>query len=265
MRLACVAGVFTLVGGMGFAGHGLAATDRLKLTLARSISPLMSVIRYEDREPDQPAYISRILVLGEKMRMDYDKDDEGFVLFDRKAGMVWHVSPGDRRMTGIAAGKPGVVWPSGWKLKREEMSSEQGVLVQVRVNDMLCAEFKAAPMLRDEAAMFADFRRMLAVNQAKAWLGTPEELHDPCTLALDVHSAGIEYRDGLPLAIRYWDGRVRVHLGHASMRSRPELFELPAGYLRSVAGARQATISDPEIKAAQTKSDKRQPSASQAR
>ncbi len=264
MRLAWVAWVAALAGGAGFAGEGLAASERLKLTLSRSISPLMSEIRYEDREPDQLAYISRILVMGEKMRMDYDKDDAGFVLFDRKAGMVWHVSPVDRRITGIAAGKAVDVWPSDWNLKREEMPSEQGLLVQVRVNDRLCVEFKAAPLLRGEAALFADFRRMLAVNQAKAWRSTPEDLRDPCALALDVHAAGMEYRDGLPLAIRYWDGRSRVHLGHATMRSRPDLFELPAGYVRSVAGRLEAETNGAD-KNPQRKSDKRQPPASQVR
>ena len=46
----------------------------------------MSEIRYQDQEPEQPAYTSRILILGERMRMDYGRDDEDFILYDRRAG-----------------------------------------------------------------------------------------------------------------------------------------------------------------------------------
>jgi len=249
-----------LLGILGLAAPwALAAPSPLKLTLSRSLSPLMSEIRYADREPEEAAYVSRILVLGEKMRMDYGKDDAGFVLFDRAARMVWHVSPGDRRLSGIAAGKVGDVWPPDWKLARDEMPSEQGVLSQVRLNDVLCVEFKSAPMLFHEATLLADFRRLLAANQAKAWRETPPEARKPCALALDVHAAGIEYSQGLPLAIRYWDGRTRVHLGHATLPPRPELFELPAGYTRFVVGGPE------QARTRQENSSKRQPAASQAR
>ncbi len=269
MKFSNAAWCAALSGMFGFAAHGFAASGPLKLALTRSLSPLMTVIRYEDREPEQPAYVSRILVLGEKMRMDYGKDDEGFILFDRKARSVWHVSPGDRRMTGIAAGKVSDIWPPDWQLTEDAMSGEQYVLTQIRLNGTLCVEFKTSPLLPGEAALFADFRRILAANQVKAWLGTPEELRAPCALALDVHAAGIEYRGGLPLAIRYWDGRSRIYKEHAIVQPRPALFELPAGYAHIKVGSALPEQDELEksarSKPVQGKSDKRQPSASQAR
>ena len=89
------------------------------------------------------------------------------------------------------------------------------------------------------ANLLADFRRMLAANQANAWQATPDDMRQPCSLALDVQAAGVEYSQGLPLAVRYWDGRSRVYQGHARLPARPELFELPAGYSRFVIGADQ--------------------------
>ena len=201
----------------------------------------MTEIRYLDQDPDQPAYTSRVLVLGERMRMDYGRDDEDFILFDRRAGMVWLVAHDERRLTGIPAQPMKkvvemVAWPEGWKLAQERQSSGVNALFQVRLNGQQCVEYKNAPILKDETRMLRDFRRALAANQANAWNGTPEALRQPCSLVLDVRQAGLEYQQGLPLAIRYWDGRSRVYQSHASRAAQPALFELPASYQHFVLG-----------------------------
>lgn len=214
----------------------------------------MTEIRYADREPEQERVTSRILFLGEKMRMDYGREDQGYVLFDRATKTVWHVSPQDQRLTGIRFGKTPKVWPSNWRLTQDAMPSENSVLSQVRVNGMLCTEYKHTAMLGKEAAFIAEFRRNIAANQARLWLEAPDALRHPCALALDVQVAGVEYSQGLPLALRYWDGRNRVYLGHSTQMARPELFELPAQYLRVMIDAKD-----------QETESRRQPRSSQLR
>jgi len=202
----------------------------------------MTEIDYLDQEPEQAAYVSRILVQGDLLRMDYGHDAEDFILYDRHAGRVWLVAHGERRITGIPALPMKQVatiaaWPQGWNISLERQSSGANALNQARLNDQLCAEFKSAPILKDETRMLRDFRRALAGNQAVAWNGTPQGLRQPCTLLLDVRQAGLEYQQGLPLAIRYWDGRSRVYQNHATRAAQPTLFELPAAYQRFVLGA----------------------------
>lgn len=211
----------------------------------------MTEIRYEDRDTDQPAFLSRILVFGERMRMDYGQDDDDFILYDRRDNVTWHVSREQRRLVGIVAIPQKSLWPKDWKLTQENLPSGSNELTQVRVNDKLCVEFKSAPILRVEARLLRDFRKQLAGNQSVSWNATPEELRDPCALAIDVNEAGIEYRRGLPIAVRYWDGRSRVYRSHQILRARRELFELPSDYERFMVGE------------AQKKSSTRQPSASQ--
>jgi len=231
-----------------------ATADTIKLRLSDSLSKLMTEIRYEEHEPGEPAYLSRFLVLDERVRIDFGRDDEGFILFDRQANRVWHVSPSDRKLTGITSGKIESVWPQDWALSQESVPSESGVLTQVRLNNVLCAEFKVAPLLIKEASLIRDYRRLLAANQAATWQKTAVDMRAPCSLALDVHLAGIEYVQGLPLAIRYWDARSRIYQGHDKRLAQPDLFELPAGYLRVMIG-----VSDHE------KSASRQPPASQTK
>lgn len=201
----------------------------------------MTEIRYRDQDADQTAYTSRILILGEKMRMDYGNDEEDFILFDRAAGMVWLVAHGERRLTGIPALPMArvaklAVWPSGWKLDQSRAASEGNALFQARVNDQLCVEYKTAPILKKEARLLRDFRRALAANQAASWNGTPESLRQPCSLLLDARQAGMEYQQGLPLAIRYWDGRGRVYQSHEKRPVQTGLFKLPEGYQRFIIG-----------------------------
>ena len=203
-------------------------------------SATMTEIRYEEKEPEQPVYLNRILVFGVRLRMDYGRDDEDFILYDRQENIAWHVSRDSRRLMGIVASPVKVSWPKSWKLAQEQLASGPNTLTSVRVNHQLCVEFKSAPILKEEARLLRDFRRALAGNHAASWASTPEELREPCVLAVDIREAGIEYRQGLPLAVRYWDGRSRVYQGHLIREAKPELFELPADYSRFMIGERQA-------------------------
>ncbi len=211
----------------------------------------MSEIRYEEKEPDQPVYVSRILILGDRLRMDYGRDDEDYILYDRRENMTWHVSREGKRLMGIVSHPPKSAWPKSWKLTQEKVPSGPNELTQIRVDGKLCVEFKSAPILRAEASLLRDFRKALAGNQSVSWLATPEELRDPCNLAIDIKEAGVEYRQGLPIAVRYWDGRSRVYQSHRALAARPELFEIPGDYERFMVGEPQA------------KARARQPSASQ--
>lgn len=197
----------------------------------------MTEILYEEKEAGQPGQVSRILIVGERLRMDYGRDEDDFVLFDGPAHTTWFVSRGDRRLIGIPAYPPGIAWPEGWTLSREDFPSGENSLTQVRVNGQLCLEFKSPPIPNPAARLLGDFRRALAGNQAKTWRATPEELRHPCVLAVDIWEAGGEYRQGLPLAVRYWDGRSRVYQGQQSREARPELFDLPSDYNRFVIAA----------------------------
>ncbi len=248
----------------------LATSDALQLKLSGFLGQRMTEILYADSDPEQSRMTSRILILGDRMRMDFGQDDQGFVLFDRAARTVWHVSPQDQKVTGIVAGdvgslepklgsKPGqeqrqTSWPKDWKLSQDEMPSEQNLLTQLRLNETLCVEFKSAPMLAWQSQLMAEFRQTLAANQARLWLALPETERQPCAFAIDVARVGIEYRRGLPLAIRYWDGRSRIYLAHQYLPPRPELFDLPKQF-------RQVLIDAPD----QAKESRRQPRSSQAK
>lgn len=213
----------------------------------------MTEVRFEERDPGQSAIESRILAWGDRLRLDYGQDGEDFILHDRPEGITWHVSRQGRRLVGIVSSPARHDWPADWTVSRDQYPSGENIITRIRANDLLCAEFKTGPQLAEAARLMSSYRRALAGNRAQAWSGMPEASRHPCILLLDVREAGIEYRQGMPLAVRYWDGRSRVYRGHEVRPARPELFELPAGYARQMVGP------------AQGKDTRRQPVRSQRR
>ncbi len=266
MKSACKLAVLAWFVWFSASAPVLATSAAIQLKLSGFLGQRMTEVLYADSEPEQSRMTSRILILGDRMRMDFGQDDQGFVLFDRGARTVWHVSPQDRKVTAIEADgvaqvetKPGqkslhINWPKDWTLSLDQMPSDQNLLTQLRLNESLCVEFKSAPMLVRQAQLLAEFRQTLAVNQARLWQALPETERQPCALAVDVERAGIEYKRGLPLAIRYWNGRSRVYLGHQYLPARPELFDLPEQ-------VRQVLIGEPD----QAKESRRQPRSSQSK
>jgi hypothetical protein len=189
-------------------------------------------IFYRDAEPGQPPYTSRILVQGERLRMDYGKDDDDFVLFDHRAGKVYVVSRTASRITEIPArlAKPG---PDQIKTVHITTLNRDGQkIVRVSLKDKVCAEIKTAPVLPHEAELLRDLNLALSANQEASWDATPTEYKYDCDWVMDVQEAGVEYRYGFPIAIHYAGGRSRVYRSESTIEAAPGLFELPADYPR---------------------------------
>jgi hypothetical protein len=214
----------------------LGALLLLALMVPARAAPVTEIL-YEDRKADGSAYPSRVLMLGERLRMDFGRDEDDFILYDRQARMVWLVNRAQRRITEIPAAPNRLKPPKGWRIRLDSQPSDGQRLGQARLNDQLCAEYKNAPLLRDEARLMADYRRALAGSRAAAWTATPARQRDGCQWLMDIQEAGVEYRQGLLLALRHADGRSRVYRGHASRELPAEMFELPADHERTRVGA----------------------------
>ncbi|MEW5891872.1 MAG: hypothetical protein AB1697_01815 [Pseudomonadota bacterium] len=190
-------------------------------------------IRFEDTEPGEPPYLSRVLILGDKLRLDYGQDTDNYSLYDQRTQRLYVVSHEVERIIEIPAGKARLSLPQGWQLTLSRQAAGAEQHVQVRLNDRQCVEIRAVPGLLPEASrLLGKLRRALAASQAAAWKATPAELRDPCFLALDVVRAGIEYDYGLPLSLQYGDGRSRIYRSHAEREVTDALFALPGKYQR---------------------------------
>lgn len=202
--------------------------------LARAETAGMTEIRYEDSEPGLAPYLSRLLIHGDQLRLDYGRDGDDFILFNAAERRVYQVSPESRRILEIPAVPVSYDWPQDWRLRIEVGGSKANRSLRLELGGRTCMEVRSTDLLPRQMAVLAAFRAALAGNQARTWQATPEDVRDPCILAVEVREAGIEYRHGLPLLIRYDDGRQRRYLAHGALPLRPELFGLPEGYERFV-------------------------------
>jgi hypothetical protein len=190
-------------------------------------------ILFEDTDPGEAPYLSRVLIQGDKLRLDYGQDADDYSLYDRQAKRLYVVSHSAERITEIPAGKARLRLPKGWRLAVSKQTAGAEQHVRVKLNDKLCLELKAVPGLLPEASrLLGDLRRALAASQAAAWKTTPADMRNPCFLALDVVRAGIEYDFGLPLSLQYGDGRSRLYRSHGEREVPDEMFALPAKYQR---------------------------------
>ncbi len=187
-------------------------------------------ILYEDREPAEPPYTSRLLVEGKRMRIDFGRDDDDFILFDGEA--VYQVSHKAGRIIVIPAGRNAHAVRKELDARVKTGARGGQRVFSVMARDTVCMEFRSAPLLDQEMLVLQAFRKSLAANQGTAWEHTPEDVRDPCDWVTDTELAGEEYRHGLPLYIRYANGRGRAYKGHARREAPDSLFQLPIGYER---------------------------------
>jgi hypothetical protein len=205
----------------------------------------MVSIEYRDHEPNAPDYVSRYLLLDDRLRMDYGRDGDDFVLFDRRAARIAMVSHSARRVTELAVELSSEAVPDDWNMLQVVRPARGGKELRLRVKNQDCVIVRSIAGTASETALLADFKRALSGNQRDAWRSTPADLQEPCHWLMEVAEAGIEYRYGLPAEVNYWDGRTRRYLNRRAEPARAQLFEVPRDYAIFRVGQSSQSSSQP--------------------
>lgn len=190
----------------------------------------MSVVRYLDQDPGDPAYATRLLVTPEFLRMDGGEDDGDFVLLDRRQRQVISVMHGNRLAMVFVPGKVPAPPPS-WKARLAAQAGTPGTQrYRLTVNGAVCSEGVAARRAApDVARALAELKFVLAATQYRVWKDSPRALQHDCDLANQVWEADATLKLGLPLEEREFTGRTRQFESETREPLRPELFRVPEG------------------------------------
>ncbi len=191
----------------------------------------MSVVRYLDQDPGDPAYATRLLVTPEFLRMDGGEDDGDFVLLDRRQRQVISVMHGNRLAMVFVPGKVPAPPPS-WKARLAAQAGTPGTQrYRLTVNGAVCSEGVAARRAApDVARALAELKFVLAATQYRVWKDSPRDLQHDCDLANQVWESGATLKLGLPLEEREFSGKTRQFESESTAPFRPELFRVPDGY-----------------------------------
>lgn len=219
--------------------RSLAVALLLGLSAVRADAATMLVYGVKE---DGGEYPSRLIITEQFLRMDGGGGaDDGFVLFDRKEGVIYNVTHGDRTILVIPA-RPLPQPPMKIVTQTISVEADAGAPTvggrvpehrRLLVNSKPCHDVIAANDLLPEAvAVLREFNSVLAGQKGGAVETIPADMLDGCDLAMNVFHPNWVLEFGLP--IRQWGaGRTEMLLDFdPDFAASPRLFLLPPDYER---------------------------------
>lgn len=191
----------------------------------------MTVLRYVDQDPGDPAYTTRLLVTADHLRMDAGDDAGDFVLLDRRRKCVFNVMRDSRLVMVFALGAV-PARPADWPMRFDVEPAAAGTeRYRLSVNGAVCSEGVVAPRAAPDAARaLAELKTVLAAVQYRVWRDSPHALQHDCDLANLVWDFDALLGRGLPLEEREFNGRTRHFETESREPVRTELFDIPEGF-----------------------------------
>lgn len=195
----------------------------------------MTELNYMDQEAAGGGYVTRYLVTDRYLRLDFGRDRDDFVLFDRKEKRVYSVNNDQRE---ILVFEPGVVQvkpPQKWEIKEDILENKASeIRVDLVVNGTVCSRIAASKrFLPDVAKALLEFQELMAATQSNTYLATPADQRDDCDLARLILAPQYWFKYGMPFdEVRVSGFSRRLLHYEADVAVRPKAFELPENYHR---------------------------------
>ena len=206
-----------------------------------------TLLMFEDQDSlNEPAYMTRLLLTKDYLRMD-DGDDHGdFALLDRKDGTIFSVSHEEQRTLVIRL-QPVISAPP-MPLRHDIEELDAGGVPDVGgnkvsryfmfTNGTRCMEVYAVKGFYDDVNLaLAAFAKTLAGQHAKGLEMTPGDATSACDLANNIFLPDRHLSKGFPIRQKDFSGRSR-HLVTIKddVKIDSSMFELPIGYERFMPG-----------------------------
>lgn len=203
----------------------------------------VATLLYEMAEPGVDAAPARYLITPDYLRLDDGAEAGDFVLYDRKARVIYNVVHADRTIGEIhwrAVKQPP---PQSLHLNEREVGLGEGaprvggrtaVRRQLYAGERLCLDAVVVPgLMPDAVAAMADMQKVLAGEHAALIPHIPADVQDACDLAINVYAPGWPLRFGLPIQQHEYNGRRWSLVDfRADVEMAPTLFTLLADYRR---------------------------------
>lgn len=215
------------------------------LTACSEEEPVTRIVFAEVDDSNQP-YKSRAIITPEYLRMDYNKDDDDFILFERKSGIIYSIIHGEKNI--VVVNPIDVNIQSPIELSVEVIKGEvdkdvpmvdgkKAEYFQYKVNGQICYETISVPGLLPFATkMHKLYLKTLAGEHSRVLSHIPADQHNACDLASNIYNYQMKFENGFP--INEWHGdysngyKRQVLDFEEGYKVDPELLKLPEGYNR---------------------------------
>ncbi|MCU7851784.1 MAG: UDP-2,3-diacylglucosamine hydrolase [Candidatus Thiodiazotropha sp. (ex Monitilora ramsayi)] len=217
------------------------------IVLSLTILPLHALeveaglLVYRVVAPDDEAYMNRLLVTADYVRLDQGEQDPGFILFDRREQVIYSVNATERSILVIdPAEKNKQHLPDDLTLeirsnKNHEAPEIAGIKPQhwqLITNGAICREAFVLPSTMTEViSAYGEYLGVLAAQQAVALATLPNEFRDACDSVVHAYAPDAFIQKGLPVKIWNDQGYDEALVDfQASFKISAEHFSLPEDY-----------------------------------
>ena len=213
----------------------------LSLPIATAWAETADVLEYQVHEAGSPPYTSRFLVTPRWLRLDQGEGSDGYLLYDRRTGVIHDVSDEDRTVLEIDPPRAGRSPPQGMRLEIVPIADPEAPTIagiaprhyRLRAGGGECQEIVVLPGVMDSAVKaWREFIARLADQQALELSAGPSAGEDACDLLTHVYAPEKGLKLGLPV---FWHipRKDRALQDYAQDRKVDDaLFRLPKGYRR---------------------------------
>lgn len=200
-----------------------------------------TALYFEEQERGSESAPTRMLVTPDFLRIDYGKDDDDFILYDRKRPTIYSVTHADKSTLVISPAKITAKPPKPFTHRvtkdRQSFPAVDGKAVahyQLFTNDRRCYDlFAADGLLPETLPALREYAQTMAGEQGVSLAFTPKEMQDTCDIANHVFLPTRHLEHGFPVRLEDFAGKTRQLINYEQGKSfSPSLFSLPEQYKR---------------------------------
>lgn len=201
----------------------------------------VTIVKFSEREQGIDPYPVRYLIAKDILRIDDDKDDGDFIIYDDKKRIIYSVNHDDSTILIIkykdwALPSFSFTRNVSWKALEgaPKVDNKSVYSYWLSAGKTVCSEAQVADgFLESESKMLMRYKKTLSAGQVDALVATPEEMRTPCLLVDKVYNTGSVYEKGFPLQQWHVNGLQRVMSSYnTDQKVSAQLFTLPENYKR---------------------------------
>jgi hypothetical protein len=210
---------------------------------AFSTDQQVELLLYRVQSANEGAAFNRLLVSPGFLRLDRGEQDPGYILFDRREGIIYSVNRDEQSILVIdppelpadfGANAPAIGLQQVTPVEAPEVAGVKPQHWRLMVAEASCREAFVLPgAMPNAVAAYGEYLRVLARQQAQALSAIPTEFQDACDNAVHVFAVDALLSKGLPLDV--WsagDYRESLVDFRESFTVSEDDFILPADYAR---------------------------------
>jgi len=199
----------------------------------------LTEIMYQEASPGVGTYPYRILVNDEYLRFDGGKDEDGYILFNRKEKQVVSVNHEDQSLFYIQPqskktyenSKIEVVVIESNLEKAPKIQNFKAKLYDIVANESLCRQVLSFDGLLPEVTKaWKEFEELMQIQNQLTLSRTPKDMQTDCFIANNISNASEFLNYGLPYSIKSKDGTLRILKDYSVVEKPLAIMGVPVGY-----------------------------------